>query len=330
MRANRKFGTGRLPAGISRGILARKSVAKNVFMDLLRTPDDRFKNLPDYAFSPNYVDDLKGYEGIRVHYVDEGRNEAPQTFLCLPGEPSWAYLYRRMIPVFAGSGARVVVPDWLGFGRSDKPVDDNAYGFHFHRQMMIAFIEKLDLKNITLVVQDWGGILGLTLPMDMSERFSRLIVMNTAIPIGESLGEGFQGWKDYVASRPDMDCGALIKRACPHLSEAESQAYEAPFPDQRYKAGVRRFPQMVMITPGMEGIETAKRARHFWKTEWSGESFMAIGARDPVLGGPVMSKLRETIQGCPEPMVLKEAGHFVQEWGEPVARAALRHFGDIY
>ncbi|MBV1865099.1 MAG: alpha/beta fold hydrolase [Rhodobacteraceae bacterium] len=297
-------------------------------MDVLRTPNDRFEKLPGYGFAPNYVDDLQGYEGLRVHYVNEGAEDADRTFLCLPGEPTWAYLYRRMIPVFSNSGARVVVPDWLGFGRSDKPVDDEIYTFDFHRNMMLAFIEKLDLQNITLVVQDWGGILGLTLPMDLRDRFSRLIVMNTAIPVGQGLGEGFQGWKDYVASRPDMDCGALMKRSCPHLSAPEAEAYEAPFPDQRYKAGVRRFPQMVMIEPGMDGIETAKRAREFWKTEWDGESFMAIGVKDPVLGVPVMSKLRETIKGCPEPMTLEEAGHFVQEWGDRVARAALKHFGD--
>lgn len=297
-------------------------------MEALRTPDDRFENLVGYTYAPNYVDDLKGYEGLRVHYVDQGWDNVHRTFLCLPGEPTWAYLYRRMIPVFANSGARVVVPDWLGFGRSDKPVDDEVYCFDFHRDMMLALIQKLDLQNITLVVQDWGGILGLTLPVDLRDRFSRLIVMNTAIPVGESLGEGFQGWKNYVANHPDLDCGALMKRACPHLSEPEARAYEAPFPDQRYKAGVRRFPQMVMIEPGMDGIETAKRAKKFWQTEWEGESFMAIGAKDPVLGVPVMSKLREAIRGCPEPMVLNDAGHFVQEWGEPIARAALKHFGD--
>ncbi|MXN64175.1 alpha/beta fold hydrolase [Stappia sp. GBMRC 2046] len=297
-------------------------------MDVLRTRDDRFADLPGYGFAPHYVEDLTGYEGLRVHYVDEGAQDAPRTFLCLPGEPTWAYLYRRMIPVFESSGARVLAPDWLGFGRSDKPVDDGVYSFDFHRDMMLAFIEKLDLQNITLVVQDWGGILGLTLPMDMPGRFSRLIVMNTAIPVGESLGAGFQAWKDYVASRPDMDCAALMKRACPHLSDAEAQAYEAPFPDRRYKAGVRRFPQLVMIEAGMDGIETAKRARHFWQNEWQGESFMAIGAKDPVLGVPVMSELRKTIRGCPEPMILKDAGHFVQEWGDEVARAALKHFGD--
>lgn len=297
-------------------------------MEVLRTPDDRFADLPGFAFAPNYVEDIKGYEGLRVHYVDEGTPDASRTFLCLPGEPTWAYLYRRMIPVFRDSGARVIVPDWLGFGRSDKPVDDRTYSFDFHRNMLLGFIERMNLRNITLVVQDWGGILGLTLPMDMSDRFSRLIVMNTAIPVGESLGDGFQAWKDYVASRPDMDCGALMKRACPHLSEAEAQAYEAPFPDERYKAGVRRFPQLVMIEPGMDGIETARRAREFWRSEWQGKSFMAIGAKDPVLGVPVMGKLRETIRGCPEPVIVEDAGHFVQEWGSPIARAALEYFGD--
>lgn len=297
-------------------------------MDVLRTPENRFVDLPGFPFAPRYTDTLKAYEGLRVHYLDEGPASAPHTFLCLPGEPTWSYLYRRMIPVFLETGARVVVPDWLGFGRSDKPLDDAVYGFDFHRDMMLAFIRQLDLRGITLVVQDWGGILGLTLPMDMPDRFSRLIVMNTDLPAGEGAGAGFQAWKDYVASRPDLDCAALMKRACPHLSDAEAQAYAAPFPDQRYKAGVRRFPQMVMVAPGMDGVETARRARHFWRHDWQGDSFMAIGARDPVLGVPVMTALRATIAGCPEPLILPEAGHFVQEWGEPVARAALRHFGD--
>lgn len=298
-------------------------------MEVLRTPEERFSDLPGYDFPPHYVDDLKGYEDLRVHYLDQGPQDADKTFLCLPGEPTWAYLYRRMIPIFEMTGARVIVPDWLGFGRSDKPVDDTVYSFDFHRRMMLAFIDRLDLRNITLVVQDWGGILGLTLPMEMPERFSRLIVMNTGIPVGESLGDGFTAWRDYVAARPDLDCAALMARACPHLTEAEARAYEAPFPDQRYKAGVRRFPQLVMVEPGMDGVETAKRARQFWQTDWQGRSFMAVGQRDPVLGVPVMEALRGVIRGCPPPMVIKQAGHFVQEWGEDVARAALRAFGDI-
>ena len=126
-----------------------------------RTPEDRFTNLPGYGFAPNYVDTLPGYEGLRVHYIDEGSKDADRTFLCLHGQPSWSYLYRKMIPVFADSGARVIAPDWLGFGRSDKPVEDSAYTFNFHRNMMLALIRHLDLTNITLVVQDWGGLLGL-------------------------------------------------------------------------------------------------------------------------------------------------------------------------
>ena len=295
-------------------------------MDVLRTPDERFNSLPDYDFEPHYVDDLQGYEGLRVHYLDEGSELAEQTFLCLPGEPTWAYLYRHMIPIFLEANSRVLVPDWLGFGRSDKPVDDQVYTFDFHRGMILAFIERMDLRNITLVVQDWGGILGLTLPMNFPNRFSRLIVMNTALPIGESLGMGFQSWRDYVASKPDMDCGALIKRACPHVSEAEAACYEAPFPDQSYKAGVRRFPELVMIKPEMAGVQTTRRAAEFWKNEWLGQSFMAIGAKDPVLGVEVMNDLRKTIRNCPEPMILEEAGHFVQEWGDQVAKAALKHF----
>lgn len=295
-------------------------------MEGLRTPDDRFENLPGYDFAPNYVDDLPGYEGLRVHYLDEGPVDALHTFLCLPGEPTWAYLYRHMIPVFAATGARVVVPDWLGFGRSDKPVNDAAYTFHFHRDMMLALISRLDLFNVTLVVQDWGGILGLTLPVEMPDRFERLIVMNTAMPVGESLGTGFEGWRDYVASRPDLDCAALMKRAVPHLSEAEAAAYEAPYPDTVYKAGVRRFPQLVMTEPNMEGIETMNQARAFWMHDWLGESFMAVGAQDPVLGVPVMSRLQQIIRGCPAPMVLEDAGHFVQEWGTEVAHAALASF----
>lgn len=295
-------------------------------MSVLRTPEHRFTDLPGYSYAPNYVDDLEGYEGLRVHYVDEGPDDAVHTFLCLHGEPTWGYLYRHMIPVFTGSGARVICPDWLGFGRSDKPVDDETYTFHFHRRMMLAMIEQLDLKNITLVVQDWGGLLGLTLPMDMPERFSRLIVMNTAIAVGKSPGEGFLAWKAYVAANPDLDVAALMQRAVPDLSSAEAEAYAAPFPDISYKAGVRRFPDMVMVEPGMEGIEESMRAIDFWKSRWQGKSFMAVGEQDPVLGVGTMQWLRGVIRGCPEPLILKNAGHFAQESGEEIAKAALTSF----
>lgn len=293
-----------------------------------RTPDERFANLPDYDFAANYLDDLEGYEGLRVHYLDEGPKAASRVFLCLHGQPSWSFLYRKMLPIFVDSGARVICPDWLGFGKSDKPVDDEVYGFHFHRNMMIALIKRLDLQNITLVCQDWGGLLGLTIPMDLEERFTRLLVMNTAIATGQSPGPGFEAWRTYAASQPDMDVGALMQRSTPVLSDAEAAAYGAPFPDVTYKAGVRRFPQMVMTSPDMEGVETSKRAADWWQKNWTGETFIAIGLQDPVLGD-AMKPLQATIRNCPDPIVIEEAGHFVQEWGGPIAKAALTHWGDI-
>ena len=295
----------------------------------IRTPDERFENLPDYDFAPNYVDDLKGYEGLRAHYLDEGPLGAERTFLCLHGEPSWAYLYRHMIPYFTGSGARVIAPDFFGFGRSDKPLDYDDYTFHFHRDFLLRLIERLDLKNITLVCQDWGGLLGLTLPVDMPGRFTRLIVMNTALAVGKPAGKGFDQWRAYCKNTPDMAVGDLMKRATPQLTDAEVMAYDAPFPDARYKAGVRKFPQLVMTDPSMEGVETSKRAAKFWAEDWQGQSFMAIGMQDPVLGPPAMRQLQKLIKDCPEPLEIPDGGHFVQEWGHIVAPAALKYFSDI-
>ena len=292
----------------------------------LRTPDERFNNIPGFDYAPLYFDDLPGYEGLRVHRVDEGPRDGGPVYLCLHGEPTWAFLFRKMIPVFLNSGARVVAPDWLGFGRSDKPVDDVVYGFHFHRNMILALIERLDLTNVTLVVQDWGGLLGLTLPHAMPDRISGLLVMNTALATGRPPGPGFIAWRDYVAANPDLAVGKLMKRSCPQLGEAEVAAYDAPFPDQSYKAGVRRFPQMVMTDPGMEGINTSKRALEFLRNDWSGQSFMAIGMQDPVLGAGVMHALRGVIRNCPEPMLVEQAGHFVQEWGDEIAARAIDHF----
>ena len=155
--------------------------------EFLRTPDERFDDLPGYSFTPHYAENLPGFEGLRMHYLDEGPRDAGQVFLCLHGQPTWSYLYRRMIPVLLGSGARVVAPDFFGFGRSDKPVDDAWYTFTRHRDSLQAFVRALDLSNITLVCQDWGGILGLTLPMDDPQRFTRLLVMNTALATGTAV-----------------------------------------------------------------------------------------------------------------------------------------------
>lgn len=298
-------------------------------MDRLRTPDQHFTDLPDWPYAPRYIDTLTGYDGLRVHYVDEGPKDADRVFLCLHGQPTWSYLYRKMIPPLLESGARVIAPDWLGFGRSDKPVNDADYTFNFHRNLMIAFIKALDLKNITLVVQDWGGVLGLTLPHEMPERITRLLVMNTAIAAGQSAGKGFEDWRAYNAANPDLNIAALMARATPILTQAEAAAYAAPFPDVTYKAGVRRFPDMVMTSPEMEGVDHSKAAIDFLQNRWTGDSFMAIGLQDPVLGPTVMKWLHSIIKNCPEPMEIPQGGHFLQEWGAPIAQAALHHWGDI-
>ncbi len=298
----------------------------------LRTPDTRFNDLPGWPYAPHYVDDLPGYEGLRAHFIDEGPRDAVHTFLCLHGEPSWAYLFRKMIPVFLQSGARVIAPDFFGFGRSDKPVDDAAYTFAFHRDYLLALIRRLDLTNVTLVVQDWGGLLGLTLPVSEPGRFARLLIMNTAFPTGAEPTPGFLAWRDYVARTPDMGVGALMQRSDPSMSEAEAAAYDAPFPDASYKAGVRRFPQLVPVRG--QGADEAvmtigKAAQTWWRNEFRGQSFMGVGVADPVLGPPVMTQVRQSIHGCPEPLMLEGVGHFVQEHGEPLARAALAAWGDL-
>jgi pimeloyl-ACP methyl ester carboxylesterase len=290
-------------------------------MNVLRTSDERFTNLPDFAYAPHYVD----IGGLRMHCVDEGPRDAEVTALCLHGEPSWSYLYRKMIPVFAAAGVRVVAPDWFGFGRSDKPDDDAWYSFERHRNSMLQFIEQLDLRNVMLVVQDWGGLLGLTLPLKQAERYTRLLVMNTGLGMG-TVTEGFKQWRAYANSQPDMACGKIIQRGTPGMSAAEAAAYDAPYPDQRYKAGARAFPNLVPDHQAAPGAELSRQAAKFWSGPWTGDSFMAIGMTDPVLGPQAMQSLRRLIKGCPDPMEVAEGGHFVQERGGPIAQAALQHF----
>jgi haloalkane dehalogenase len=300
---------------------------KAIEMDSLRTPDTRFENLPDYPFTPNYVDDLPNYVSVRIHFVDTGPHNAEQTFLCLHGEPTWSYLYRKMMPVFAAAGHRAVAPDFIGFGKSDKPVDDHIYTFDFHRKMLIEFVERLDLQNIILVCQDWGGLLGLTLPLAMPERFIGLLVMNTTLGTGDGpLSQGFLDWRAWVAKNPDMAVGKLMSRTCPHLSPEEIAAYDAPFPDARYKAGVRRFPQIVPDHLDASGAAISRQARDWWKNSWQGKTIMAVGMTDPVLGPAVMRELAKNIRNCPEPTEISDAGHFVPEWGADIARSALQVF----
>ena len=293
--------------------------------NILRTPDSCFENLPDYPFAPNYVEGLSGYVDIRGHYLDEGDPDSSEVFLCLHGEPTWSYLYRKMIPVFASSGVRVVAPDLIGFGRSDKPDDEDTYTFKFHRDYLLAFIDRLELDNITLVCQDWGGLLGLTLPMEFPDRFRRLLIMNTALMLGPADSPAFDRWKADVTTPADLDLASFMRKYEPVISKPESEAYAAPFPSREYKAGVYKFPKLVGTD--QYGIEVSRKAAEFWSTKWSGQSFMAIGMQDGMLGPPVMTHMRSLIKGCPAPLEVEQAGHFVQEHGVAVAESAMAAFG---
>ena len=292
--------------------------------DALRTPEERFVGLPDYPWSPHYLNDLPSLDGLRLHYLDEGPLDAPITWLCLHGNPAWSYLYRKMIPVWLQAGHRVVAPDLIGFGKSDKPKRNEFHHFDGHRQVLLEFVEHLDLKRIALVVQDWGGILGLTLPMAAPQRYSHLLVMNTYLATAESpLSDGFKAWRDMCANKPNFEVSRLFARGNPQMSPAECAAYDAPFPDAGHRAALRAFPPMVPEHADDEGVSWSREASTFWQTAWTGQSLMAIGQQDPVLGEPVMRALSRQVRNLPEPLLLPQAGHFVQEHGEEIARWAL-------
>ena len=304
-----------------------RAIAQPVREDALRTPDACFANLPGYPWAPHYLSDLPALAGLRLHFLDEGPPDSTLTYLCLHGNPSWSYLYRKMIPVFLADGQRAVAPDLIGFGKSDKPKKEGAHSFGWHRQVLLEFVERLDLKNIVLVVQDWGGLLGLTLPLATPERYAGLLVMNTTLATGDApLAPGFLAWREMCAKKPDFDVGRLLARGNPQMTEQECSAYNAPFPDRGHRAAPRAFPPMVPESADDDGAAVSRQAREFWRHDWSGQTLMAVGVQDPVLGPPVMRELRGIIQGCPDLMRIEQGGHFVQEQGEPIAQAAVRFF----
>jgi tRNA(adenine34) deaminase len=308
--------------------------------DALRTPDAVFDNLPGYPWQPHYVSNLPALQGLRLHYLDEGESDVAieafgqTTYLCLHGNPAWSYLYRKMIPTFLESGARVVAPDLIGFGKSDKPKKDAFHTFTWHRQVLVELIERLDLQNIVLVVQDWGGLLGLTLPHEFHgkskrsyDRFKGLLVMNTTLATGEApLSQGFLDWREMCRKNPEFKIDKLFARGNPQMSQAECAAYMAPFPENSFRAATRAFPPLVPEVPQADGAEVSRKARDFWQNEWDGATLMAVGAQDPVLGLDAMRALQKLINGCPEPLILDNAGHFVQEQGEEIAKLAVQVF----
>lgn len=290
----------------------------------VRTPDESFAGLPGFAWPGKVVSALASLQGLQLRCIDEGPRDAVITWLCLHGNPAWSYLYRRMIPVFLAAGHRVVAPDLPGFGRSDKPTEPTQHRFSWHRSVLLELVEALDLQRVNLVVQDWGGLLGLTLPHAAPHRYRGLLVMNTFLATADTpLPEGFVQWRDMCRRKPDFSISRLFARGNPHLTELECAAYDAPFPGVEYRAATRAFPEMVPERPEDDGVAVSREAARFWSQAWTGRTLMAIGEQDPVFTPALMERLRAGIQGCPPAMRVPQGGHFVQEHGEPIARQAL-------
>jgi haloalkane dehalogenase len=290
-------------------------------MQVLRTPDERFANLPDFPYEPHYAD-VAG--GLRMHYIDSAKGDGAgqrDPILCLHGEPSWCYLYRKMVPTLSQHG-RVIAPDLIGFGRSDKPVGKDAYTYALHHDALAAFIQALDLQRITLVCQDWGGLLGLPLAVEMPERFARLVVMNTGLPVsGKPLSPGFMAWREYATRHEDMDIGRVISGATvSKLTPEVVAAYNAPFPDLSYKGGAMKFPLLVPISEDAEALPHMRKAAE-GLGQWTKPALILFSDKDPVTvgGDKYFRNLIPSAKNEPE-ITIADGGHFLQEdQGETIA-----------
>jgi haloalkane dehalogenase len=288
-------------------------------MDYLRTPDERFANLPGYPFQPQYVDVAAG-DGtattLRVHVVDEGPRDAAETVLMVHGEPSWSYLYRAMIPLFTAAGHRAVAPDLVGFGRSDKPTPRDEYTYQRHVDWLReTVLDRLGLDGITLVCQDWGGLLGLRLVAEHRDRFRRVVAANTFLPTGDRpAGEAFMRWRNFSQRVETLDIGRVVQGATvTELPGDVVAAYDAPFPDEGYKEGARQFPALVPITPDDPATDANRRA---WKSleRFDGPFLCAFSDSDPVTAGAdrVLTERIPGAAGQPH-ATLAGGGHFLQE-----------------
>ncbi len=295
-------------------------------MDALRTPDGRFADLPGFPFAPHYLDVPDG-EGatLRVHYVDEGDPDA-QPVLLLHGEPSWSYLYRKMIPILAGAGLRPIAPDLIGFGRSDKPVKRTDYTYQRHVDWMASVLTQLDLSAVTLVGQDWGGLIGLRLAAEREDRFARVVAANTFLPTGDRHpGDAFLAWQKFSQETEAFPVGRIVNGGCTSdLPPEVVAAYDAPFPDETYKEGARQFPMLVPTRPDDPASDANRRA---WEVlhGWQKPFLTAFSDSDPITAGGDRV-LQTDIPGAAgrSHTTIRDAGHFLQEdRGEELARVVV-------
>ncbi len=278
---------------------------------ILRTPESRFKDIPDYPFAPNFAK----FGQAQMHYVDQGGPDSEETVLMLHGEPSWSFLYRKMIPLVSRAGHRVIAPDLIGFGKSDKFTEPEDYTYAMHVESIKVFIENLDLQNITLVCQDWGGLIGLRAAAEMPDRFSRIVAANTFLPTGdEKVPTAFKAWLKLSQATPFFPVGKIVKMGCKtKLAREIVKAYDAPFPDKSYKAGARIFPLLVPITPDNPASEANRNAWEILK-KWEKPVLTAFSDGDPITRGAdkVLHKLIPGAKGQPH-KTIKGGGHFLQE-----------------
>jgi haloalkane dehalogenase len=289
--------------------------------NFLRTPEERFQNLPDFSFAPHYTQ----IGGLRIAYIDEGPKDGPVVLL-MHGEPAWSFLYRKMIPILVSAGMRVLVPDQVGFGRTDKPTKRSEYTYENHVQWMSAWLESVDAKDITLFCQDWGSLIGLRMVAEMPDRFARIALSNGGLPTGkEKIPKAFHIWRAFAMYSPWFPIGKIVRFGCAQgLSDEAVAAYDAPYPNSRYEVGARVFPTLVPIDPSDPAREANEKAWDMYKA-WAKPFITLFATRDPVTkGGERLWQKLVPGAANQNHTKIRGAGHFVQEdKGEEVAQALV-------
>ncbi len=294
-------------------------------MNIIRTPDERFENLPEFNYRQHYIT----INGLRIHYIDEGKGDV---VLCLHGEPTYSYLYRKMIGPITNANFRFISFDFVGFGRSDKYTLVDDYTYEMHYGTLSNFVDELNLDNITLVVQDWGGLIGLPYAANNPEKIANLVIMNTGLPSGRSKpNDAFLQWREFVENNPNLPIGIVIELGLANrdkISPEVLKAYEAPFPNEKYKAGARAWPLLVPISPDNPVANIMLDAREKLKT-WSKPALVMFSDKDPITRGAdkFFRKLIPTAADNPE-IVISDAGHFLQEEkGVEIAKHIIKFLG---